>query len=142
MITTCQEEDRQETNDSRADGRDHGWNDFGCRGGENEWLFALPIDSCDCSTWLGGVRWNNLTEKAMGKVISRMGDAWGYVRGTDAASQTGSIKAVQVSAWCEVASQQNWHHHLNAFRRMGVALYPPAVVSNSPSQRTEEHIDR
>jgi hypothetical protein len=94
-------------------------------------LYAMPVDSCDCSSWLGGVRWNNLAEKAMGRVVCQLGDAWGYVQGSDPAGEAGSRKAVRVAAWCEVTNQRNWQIHMQRFGRLGVALYPPALAKQA-----------
>lgn len=75
----------------------------------NEWLHALPVDSCDSSTWLNVVRWDGHMPQAMLKSFGKMDLHYRYKLG-DREGEKGSEKACRMSATAAALDQRGMRH--------------------------------
>lgn len=101
----------------------------------NEWLHALPVDSCDSSTWLNVVRWNGHSPSAMLKSFGHMDLHYRYKLG-DREGDRGSVKACNMSAAAmsldQVAMRQ-WRHRIDDEFSDGQP-WPPRLDVEGPLQ--------
>lgn len=77
----------------------------------NEWMNALPIDSCDSSTWLRAIRWFGVkVDCAAGQWMWRVPRSMRYVRGAgeDADVMNGAFRAAQLGAVTSHFAEMNW----------------------------------
>lgn len=84
----------------------------------NEWLNALPIDSGDSSAWLAVVRWSGFKPKSDGKSLGTMPKDFQYELGSDPTGNTGSQKAIKMSAYGSHLQQRNWRRHVADWQRL------------------------
>lgn len=75
---------------------------------------AYPIDSCDSSAWLANRRWaSGWKEFAMGRSVGVMPVNMRYKMGSDAASDTGYIRATTLSAYQYMMLMKNWRAYVD-----------------------------
>lgn len=86
----------------------------------NEWLNALPINSCDSSSWLSGIRWSiHWREEVALKSWGQMPESFFYELGGNAQGPRGRIKATRVGAYQARLLGQNWNAMLAEYRHLG-----------------------
>lgn len=90
----------------------------------NEWLYALPINSGDSSSWLSSVRWGGYKEKTMGKSIGELPANFKYNLGASPDSESGNRKAVLMSAYGAYMELKNWRNHLAQMDSLGFKTLP------------------
>lgn len=96
----------------------------------NEWLMAMPIDSADSSAWLSSVRWSGYKETAALRTLGGLPRDFQYELASDADGDSGSRKAVAMSAIGCKAMQRNWRSHMAALdEHLGLPLYPEIHAS-------------
>lgn len=90
----------------------------------NEWLYALPINSGDSSSWLSVVRWSGYKPRVCGASFGELPENFRYELGGDPESESGSRKAVRLSAYGSNIAQRNWRAHLHKLQELGFEVYP------------------
>lgn len=94
----------------------------------NQWVNAIPVDSCDSSTWLSGLRWGQLSDQCMSRSFGDLPPELIYARGVDEntvdpESQYGQCS--EVAAVMASFQQRAWRHWRAALRAgIGMADYP------------------
>lgn len=95
----------------------------------SELLYALPINSCDSSSWLSGVRWSDgLRTFAGGKTVGGLPKNFSYKLGSPSDGETGAQKATQLSAYDMAFQQRNWRNHMQRLHGLGFELYPGGKI--------------
>ncbi len=90
----------------------------------NEWLYALPINSSDSSSWLSVVRWSGYNEQISGNSIGGLPNNFQYKLASDSRSEVGSHKSARMSAYGIHISQLNWRHCMTSYKKLGFEIYP------------------
>lgn len=90
----------------------------------NEWLYALPINSGDSSSWLSSRRWSGYKPKACGVSFGEMPKNYQYQLGSDASSSVGAMKSSNMAALGSYMMQKSWQHILEQYKNLGFELYP------------------
>lgn len=90
----------------------------------NEWLNAYPINSCDSSTWLSGVRWPGANrETAALKSMGGLPRNLAYALDAPCESERGHYKAWALAGYQATFLAHNWRGLQNEYRRMGCDPY-------------------
>lgn len=90
----------------------------------NQWLYALPINSADSSSWLSVVRWSGYKEQACGVSIGDLPGDFRYRLASNSRSEVGSHKSAGISAYGASIAQRNWRNHIKSLTKLGVEIYP------------------
>ena len=86
----------------------------------NELLNAMPVNSCDSSTWLSAVRWpESFTVRAALKPVSRLDARFAYDFNTPVDQPGGNGHAKSMGAYDAYLSTRVWRTVLNEYRRLG-----------------------
>jgi len=96
----------------------------------HSWLYSLPLNSCDTSSWLHPVRWPRYPSRCMGAVNGLMGPEYRYVLTKDGATSDdlgGSKHAVAVCGYTHHLDGLTWQGYVSELARMGFATYPPPL---------------
>lgn len=89
----------------------------------NQWLYAMPINSSDSSSWLSSVRWSGYKDQICGTPIGDMPIDFKYQLGGDSESEVGSKKGTRMSAYGVRMNQLNWQNHIQALKNLGLEIY-------------------
>ena len=84
----------------------------------NSWLYSLPINSTDSSSWLSSVKWSGQVCFAAGNAFSKLPKNYKYVLGSDNKSSVGSRKATAMSAYGCNMMQLNWQNHVERINKL------------------------
>lgn len=104
----------------------------------NEWLLGMPIDSGDSSAWLSSVRWSGYKETSALRTLGTLPRDFQYQLASDVDGETGSKKALIMSAVGCKSMQRNWRTHLAAMHHhLGLPMYPPRLPAE-PAMRQHE----
>lgn len=94
----------------------------------NEWLYAMPPNSTDSSTWLNAVRFgaghfNRIAGKTFGQL------PYDYVHALQpyATPETGPAKSCEVAGFLSNLDSRNWLNFLDDQRKLGVDIYPQVL---------------
>lgn len=91
----------------------------------NQWLYALPINSGDSSSWLSAIRWQDgYREQSAGNPVGGMDKNYQYKLGSDPDDPCGSRKATRMSAYGSAIAQRNWRNHIQTLKDLGCNIYP------------------
>lgn len=90
----------------------------------NEWLYALPINSGDSSSWLSSVKWSGYNERIAGKSIQGLSKNFRYILGSDPDTESGSHKASEMAAYGVHLNQLNWRNAIADYTSLGFEIYP------------------
>lgn len=103
-------------------------------------LFAgWPVDSSDSSTWLGGNRWGNISDRSLFTSLGILPPGFRYDFEVDQHDPTGSRKAVALAATTMHVMNRNWRHfEASMADRLGL----PAFPAYHPSEPPLEPVDR
>jgi hypothetical protein len=86
----------------------------------NEWLNAFPVNSCDSSSWLVGLRWAAAhREEVALKTWGEMPEGFRYELGSKPDSPRGREKATRLAAYQARLLGQNWRSMLAEYRQLG-----------------------
>ena len=98
-------------------------------------LLGWPVDSCDSSTWLAGVRWAGGTDEY--SLLSRAGALGGdfrYQLGSDADGGTGSHQAMKLGATTMRAATMNYRSFLSeSYELFGLEQLPARIKGEPPA---------
>lgn len=95
----------------------------------NEQLNALPVDSCDSSTWLNVVRWNGHKPQSMLRSFGSMHSDYLYKLGIRDGDE-GAAKACRMSAAAAALDQRGWRFHVERLEtEFELPSYPPRLDS-------------
>jgi hypothetical protein len=87
----------------------------------NAMLYAYPIESCDSSSWLSGLRWAQGTlDQTGGGSVGRLPQGFRYELGSDSDGETGQRKAMRMGGYVAQFQMENWRNHLAALDREGL----------------------
>lgn len=100
----------------------------------NEWLYSLPINSGDSSSWLSVVRWSGYIERAAGATVGHLPRNFQYALGSDSHGPRGSRRATRMAAYGAYMLQLNWRNHLLALEEMGCEIYPPVDLAAAAAE--------
>lgn len=90
----------------------------------NQWLYALPINGADSSSWLSVVRWSGYKAQICGASIGGLPGDFRYKLASDSRSEVGSHKSAGMSAYGASLAQRNWRNHIRALNDLGLEIYP------------------
>jgi len=88
----------------------------------NEWINALPVDSCDSSTWLSSVRWNGYSPRAAGVPFGAMPREFQYKLHSDKDSKIGLIQGSKMASYGSKITQRNFRNHHDNLTKLGFEL--------------------
>lgn len=91
----------------------------------NEWLYAMPINSGDSSSWLTSIRWSDSHRCfAMGKGFSHMPFNYRYQLGAPSDAPNGHNKAIAAAAYEKYIDFRSWRHYVAQMSTLGFEIYP------------------
>lgn len=96
-------------------------------------LLGWPVDSCDSSTWLAGVRW--VAGTAEYSLLSRagaLGVDFAYRLGSDPSGEAGSHQAVKLGATTMRAATMNYRSFLSESHELFGLEQLPARIKGEP----------
>ena len=89
----------------------------------NEMAHMYPANSCDSSSWMGGIRWDGFKERAMGQSLGVLPKNFQYVLGSDATGDAGSQRATRMCAYGAYMLHRNWRNYIADLRAEGIEVY-------------------
>lgn len=85
----------------------------------NTVAYSYPTSSADSSSWLSGIRWSGLIERAAGASLGTLPKDFQYVLGSDPDGPAGNVKATRMSGYASALQMQNWRQYAEAMDRLG-----------------------
>jgi hypothetical protein len=111
-------------------------------------LNALPMDSCDSSTWLSGVRWPDADREAAAcQTFTRVSPAYTYAQVRDGATpeeqSKWSARARMLMAYRAWLRAENWRSFRERAGELWGEAYPPVTAGTptAPGRLTAEHAE-
>ena len=85
----------------------------------NELMNALPVDSCDSSSWLSGTKWGQTREYSLGRIIGNLEDEYIYRLGnTDQCKVAAVLSGIIANNLGE-----NWKEYIRRLKDVGIDAY-------------------
>lgn len=86
----------------------------------NEMLASFPVNSCDSSSWLSGVRWHQGQKDTVAlKPFTHFTREYRYASGADPDGPSGHKKAVQFAAYGSHFLNTNWRAMVREYQELG-----------------------